>query len=97
MKYLTIDGCLGSTGIRDKYNSEFLYPSDLGLSPAIISQIEVWMTKYESEHFEGFANKDVIIKLDAEGREIAKKIKEELAGVKLEYFSAGTMAWEIID
>jgi hypothetical protein len=31
MKYLVIDACLSGTGIRDKYESEFLDPEDLGL------------------------------------------------------------------
>ncbi len=97
IKYVTVDGCLNGTGIRDKYNGRYLYPSELGLSTVITSQIEAWVSKYENEHFEGFTNKNVITELDAEGRIIARKIKEELADVKMEYFSAATMAWEIIN
>jgi len=96
MKYLIIDACLSGTGIRDKYVGGYIFPEDLKLIQALSSNISLWVTKYQNEHYNGFINTYIIDSLDIEGVEIARKIKNELIDVKIEYFSAGKKTREII-
>ena len=96
MRYLVVDANLSGTGIRDKYNGGYVSPLELNLSSNVINQIDLWLSRYENEHFDGFLNSDLINKLDTEGRDIAKKIKDELGDIKIEYFSAAKMTKEII-
>jgi hypothetical protein len=96
MKYLIVDACLSGTGIRDKYEGGYISTEDLKLSPALLSKISQWLTKYQNEHYNGFINIDIIDTLDIEGIEIAGKIKNELLDVKIEYFSAARMTSKII-
>lgn len=96
MKYLVIDAMLDGTGIRDKYEGGYLVPQDLGLSFTTIEWLDIWLLKYENEHYNGFANEGIIDELDREGKEIALTIKNELVKVKLEYFSEARMTTEII-
>jgi hypothetical protein len=96
MRYLIIDALLNSTGIRNKYEGGYLSPEKIGISSDTIDQLNVWLSKYEKEHYNGFANDLIINDLDREGKEIALMIKNELSEVKLEYFSAATMGKTII-
>ena len=96
MKYLVIDAYVSGTGIRDKYEGGYIFPKDLGLNNDIVNQINVWLSKYENEHFNGFVNGDIITELDKEGKEIAEKIKDKLVDIKIEYFSAAKMTREIL-
>jgi hypothetical protein len=96
MRYLVIDAMLYGTGIRDKYESGYLAPKDLGISIATTQRLNIWLSKYENEHYNGFINDDTINELDKEGKEIALQIKSELSEVKLEYFSDARMISELI-
>ena len=96
MRYLVIDAALSGTGIRDKYQGGYIDPEDLNLSLALKQKLKEWLSKYESEHYNGFTDEGIIKKLDQEGREIALIIKNELSEVKLEYFSDALMTNEII-
>jgi len=96
MNYLIIDGGLSGTGIRDKYEGGYLSPESLGLNNSLVHQINIWLLKYENEHYNGFNNVNIIDELDKEGNEIARKIKDELIDVKVEYFSAARMTGKII-
>lgn len=96
MKYLIVDGYLGGTGIRDKYEGGYLEPKDLKLSNDIVNQIIIWLSKYEDAHHNGFNNLNVGNELDLEGNEIAVKIKKELVHIKIEYFSAMLMTSKAI-
>jgi hypothetical protein len=96
MRYLVIDASLSGTGIRDKYEGGYLAPEDLGLSSNTIQSLNVWLSKYENEHYNGFTNDSIIDELDREGREIALLIRSELSEVKLEYFSDARMTNELI-
>jgi len=96
MKYLIIDAYPTVTGIRDKYVGGYIFPEDLKLNQALSSNIRLWVTKYQNEHSNGFINTSIIDSIDIEGVEIARKIKNELIDVKIEYFSAGKMTREII-
>lgn len=96
MKYLVIDASLSGTGIRDKYEGGYISPEDLELSCETIDKLKQWLSKYDSEHYNGFPNESLIDALDKEGKEIALQIKGELSEVKLEYFSDARMTNEII-
>lgn len=96
MNYLIVDGGLSGTGIRDKYEGGYLSPESLGLNNSLVYQINTWLLKYENEHYNEFNNVNIIDELDKEGNEIARKIKDELIDIKVEYFSAARMTREII-
>jgi hypothetical protein len=96
MKYLVIDAALSGTGIRDKYEGGYIDTEDLDLSLLIKQRLKEWLSKYESEHYNGFTNDTIINELDQEGREIALIIKNELSEVKIEYFSDARLTKEII-
>lgn len=88
MKYLTICADLESTGIRDKYSEQNIFPSELGLSCSLIDKISKWILNYNNEHYSGFKNKETIKDLDNEGILIAKLIKFEMKeDCKIEYIS----------
>jgi hypothetical protein len=96
MIYLVIDAELSGTGIRDKYEGEYLEPEELGLSSNAIQHLSAWLSKYENEHYNGFTDSGIIDELDNEGRKIALIIKNELPEVKVEYFSHARMTNEMI-
>lgn len=96
MKYLVIDASLSGTGIRNKYEGGYLFPEDIGLSSDLIKRLNSWLSKYEDEHYKGYANDGIIDELDKEGKEIALLIKSELSEVKLEYFSDARMTNEVL-
>lgn len=96
MKYIVIDAGLDGTGIRDKYEGGFIAPQDLGISSDVIQRLNEWLSKYENEHYKGFANDRIINELDQEGKEIALLVKEELSDVKIEYFSDARLTSEMI-
>ena len=96
MKYLVVDASLSGTGIRDKYEGGYLTSKELKLSSDITNRLNDWLLKYESEHYKGFPNGDIVNKLDQEGKEIALIIKTELSKVKLEYFSDARMTSEML-
>lgn len=96
MKYLVVDASLNGTGIRDKYNGGYLDTKELGLSFSTIKRIGEWLLDYENEHYNRYTDVYNIDKLDKEGREIALIIKNELSGVKIEYFSDARMTSEQI-
>jgi 5S rRNA maturation endonuclease (ribonuclease M5) len=91
MRYLVVDALLNGTGIRNKYEGGYLSPEEIGISSDTINQLNGWLSRYEKEHYNGFANSLIVNDLDREGKEIALMIKNELSKVKLEYFSAATM------
>ncbi len=96
MRYLVVDASLNGTGIRDRYEGEYINPTDLGLKTQTIQRLNSWLQEYENEHYQGFENNQLIDKLDKEGRAIALTIKNELSEVKMEYFSDARMTKEII-
>lgn len=96
MKYLIIEASLSGTGIRDKYEDGYIAPEGLGLSSATIQSLNAWLSKYENEHYNGFTDDNTIDELDRKGKEIALLIKNELAEVKLEYFSDARMTNELL-
>ncbi|SMC48743.1 hypothetical protein [Moheibacter sediminis] len=96
MRYLVIDAAMSGTGIRNKYEGGYINPEDLSLSLAIRQRLNAWLSKYENEHYNNFADDNIINELDQEGKEIALMIKSELMVVKIEYFSDARLTTEII-
>ena len=96
MKYLVIDACLSSTGIRDEYEGGCIDPLSLGLSCDVVESLKKWLLAYEDEHYSGYSNGSLINELDNEGREIAAKIKSELGDVKVSYYSDAKLTKEAI-
>lgn len=95
-KYLTIDGMLSGTGIRDTLEGGYITPESLGLHIETVIKIEKWLEKYEEQHYNGFSNKAINDSLDEEGKIIARIIKEQFPDCKIEYFSDAYMKKEEI-
>ncbi len=86
-----VDGMLSGTGIRDRVAGGYLKPVDLGLSPALVSDISNWLVAYEDLHYQGFSDADAIERLDREGLEISARLQLELPDRRIGYFSNARM------
>ncbi len=91
MHYLTVDGMLSGTGIRDSVAGGYIVLRDLGISPKLIDQIEQWLNRYEQAHYAQFNNKGENENLDRDGIAICKLLQDELPESKIEYFSSAEM------
>ncbi|MBF5046245.1 hypothetical protein FGE12_27765 [Aggregicoccus sp. 17bor-14] len=89
---MTIDGLMSGTGIRDSFAGGYISPSDLKLSELLQRRISNWLSRYEQAHFRQYDSVDELSELDAEGLAIARVVRDELPGSKVEYFSSGRMA-----
>ncbi len=96
MRYLTIDGMLSGTGIRDSVAGGYIEPPKLGLSTELVAQIEEWVKRYEQAHYLQFCDKNVNEELDQEGVAISRLLRDELPDVKIEYYSNANMRKIII-
>ena len=88
MNYLTIDGMLSGTGIRHSVDGGFLNPCELGISVEVIEKISRWLKEYEDAHYQHYVDKPHVEKLDSEGIEICRMLREALSGSKVEYYSS---------
>ncbi len=91
MKYLTVDGMLSGTGIRDSVAGGYLELNELGLQDELKCRIREWLLKYEDAHFRQFENEEENSTLDREGVAIAKAVGQQVAETKIEYFSSANM------
>ena len=91
MRYLTIDGMLSGTGVRDSVAGGYLDPKEIGLGPELVQRIERWVIEYETAHYRQFNDDTENQRLDQEGIEIARQAREQLPGMKVEYFSNARM------
>ncbi len=91
--YLTIDGMMSGTGIRDSGLGEggYLEPLSLGLSEQLCARILQWLGRYEHAHFEQYRDKAAIEQLDAEGVTIARLVVAEVPKAKVLYFSSARL------
>ncbi len=96
MYYLVIDGMMSGTGIRDKYEGEYLEPDSLNLSEDLIGKLKEWHERYIDEHYAGYESPEKVKELDSQGIHIAQEVKRELEGSKIEYFSDATMTSTLI-
>lgn len=90
-RYLTVDGMLSGTGIRDSVAGGYISPRELGISVDLIDQIEQWLLRYEQAHYCQFNDKEESERLDREGLEICKRLQDQLPQSKIEYFSDAEM------
>ncbi len=92
MRYLTVDGMLSGTGIRESVEGGYLEPSELGVSRELSERIVLWLRAYEEAHFGQFGDKKQNAKLDEEGLLICRLLEHELPDAKIEYFSSADMS-----
>ncbi|MEH2614845.1 hypothetical protein [Bradyrhizobium sp. AZCC 1693] len=91
MRYLTVDGMLSGTGIRDSLIGKHLDPNEVGLSPELVGRIEKWVIDYETAHYRQFNDEAENQRLDQEGIEIARQAQSPLPEMKVDYFSNAQM------
>ena len=91
MRYLTVDGMLSGTGIRDSLIGKYLDPNEVGFSSELIRRIEKWVIDYETAHYRQFNDEAENQRLDREGIEIAREAQSQLPEMKIEYFSNAQM------
>jgi hypothetical protein len=91
MRYLTVDGMLSGTGIRNTISGGYVDPHDVGLSTSLVGRIEKWLVEYEAAHHHQFMDKAENERLDQVGAAITRQILEELPRMKVEYFSNAEM------
>lgn len=91
MRYLTIDGMLSGTGVRDSLAGGYLDPREVGFSLELVRRIERWVIKYEAAHYRQFKDDAENQRLDQEGIEITRQARDLLPESKIEYFSNARM------
>ena len=91
MRYVTIDGMLSGTGIRDSLTGKYLDPKEAGFSPELVQRIERWVIDYETAHYHQFNDEAENRRIDQEGIEIARQAQLQLPEAKVEYFSNAQM------
>ena len=91
MKYLVIDAALHGSGIRDYYLGGYVDINSLRLNDNLKGRIDIWLLKYENEHYNSFQNYDTVNILDEEGIEIARLVKHQLSDFKIDYYSAAKL------
>jgi hypothetical protein len=94
--YLTVDGMLSGTGLRDSFSGEYIDPVDLGLPEHFCNRIKCWLLRYENCHYAGFANKAECSRLDQEGISICMELQRLLPESKVEYFSHALAAKMVV-
>jgi hypothetical protein len=87
---LWIDGMLSGTGVRDAVGGGYVSLDAIGLSAPLAADITVWQRKYEDAHFAGFPA-ETVAALDREGLVLASRVRGELDGKSVGYFSNGRM------
>lgn len=91
MRYLTVDGMLSGTGIRDAVDGGYVRPGSLGVSALLAERIAEWVAQYEDAHFHQFEDNQTVVELDREGVAICQTLRSELPDAKIDYFSAAKM------
>lgn len=87
MNYLTVDGMLSGTGIRDSVEGGYIAPQQLGLPNTLVERIEKWVSRYEEAHYAGFNDNGENEFLDQEGIALSKLLQLLLPEAKIEYYS----------
>lgn len=88
MRYLTVDGMLSGTGVRDSVAGGYIDLQELNLPTELVARIERWVRQYAEAHYYGFENGIENDSLDQEGIELVKLLKKSLPKAKIEYFSS---------
>jgi hypothetical protein len=82
---------LSGTGIRDAVNGGYIELETLSISEELRAQMKLWLKEYEELHLEGYSDFIAVEKLDFEGIEICKSLKNEISDLKVEYYSDAKM------
>ena len=96
MRYLTVDGMMSGTGVRDSVAGGYLWPSNLELSPALASRISEWLREYAVAHFDGYRDRERVASLDEEGLKICAAVRDEVPASKVEYYSDALMRRQLV-
>jgi hypothetical protein len=91
MLYLTVDGMMSGTGIRDSVEGGYLKPSDLGVSGGLAERISTWLQQYEEAHYDQYRDQKKNAALDEEGIRISEELRKELPEAKVQYYSNALM------
>ncbi len=91
MRYLTIDGMLSGTGVRDSVEGGFISAKTLVLPAELAEKISKWVSRYEHAHYFEFRDKAEVAELDAEGLAICRMVLKELPDAKVQYYSSAEM------
>lgn len=91
MRYLTVDGMLSGTGIRDSVGGGYVDLQRLGLSEDLKEEFREWLRRYEKAHYFQFVNKHENERLDREGVAICRRLQAELPDAKIDYYSNAEM------
>ena len=86
-RYLTVDGMISGTGIRDQYEGKYIDPKLLDISAELVGKLNNWHERYKQEFYNNYADKIKVQQLDKEGIEISKDVSNELENCKVSYFS----------
>ena len=96
MLYLTVDGMMSGTGIRDSVEGGYLRPSDLGVSPSLAEQISKWLRQYQEAHRNQYRDQEQVAALDEEGVRISQALGRELPEAKVQYYSSALMQRRLV-
>ena len=96
MRYLTVDGMMSGTGVRDSVAGGYLHLSDLGLSPPLASRISEWLRAYAAAQLDGYRDKARVTMLDEEGLRICAAVRDEVPDSKVEYYSDALMQRQLL-
>lgn len=91
MYYLTIDGMMSGTGIRDSIEGGYISPSVIGLSQGLQDRITHWLTRYEEAHYRQWDDPQEVAELDTEGLSIVRIVRSELPESMVNCFSSAKM------
>lgn len=87
MKYLTVDGMMSGTGIRDSVEGGYINLDEIDVSDKLKNDLRSWLSEYEAEHYRGYKSNDRIKLLDDEGISLAVRLSNEFPDSKVEYYS----------
>lgn len=97
MRYLTVDGMLSGTGVRDAVDGGFVELADLDISTPLATDLTAWVRRFESAHYRQFSDAIEVADLESMGMALARRLKSELADAKVRYCSCATLVTTFID
>ena len=60
MRYITLDGFVYGTGVRDIYTNEYLNVDDLDITSSLKEEIKSWAAKYKGNQLKVYSEADNI-------------------------------------
>ncbi|WP_035566786.1 hypothetical protein [Hymenobacter sp. IS2118] len=89
-RYLTVDGFIHSTGLRDQFLGVYIELNTLNLNEDFLSRFTSWLSNYKKSQkiYDNISSEKYLHRLDDEGLKLAKELKNMLNGeCKIEYYS----------